>query len=147
MISNNKRAKGDDFFKITSQKIKIEEAIKKVSGKEAGALVTFIGTVRKASRGRDIKHLEHEAYNEMALKEIRKIAEVIKERWNIRKLAIVHRTGKLNLGEASILIAVSAPHRKEAYQASKYAIEKLKESTPIWKKEAWGSGEEWIVGS
>lgn len=142
-----RRTRDTDFFKITSQKIKIEEVIRKVFDAEAGALVVFIGTVRKTSRGREIKYLEYEAYKEMALKEFRKIAKVIKESWNIRRLAIVHRLGKLNLGEASVLIAVSAPHRKEAYQASRYIIEQLKQSIPIWKKEVWEGGEEWIQGS
>jgi molybdopterin synthase catalytic subunit len=137
----------NNFFKITSTKIEIEEVIGKASDIESGAMVVFIGMVRKSSRGREVKYLEYEAYGEMALREFDKIAQEIKQMWNIRKLAIVHRIGKLNLGEISVLIVVSAPHRDEAYGASRYAIEKLKQSVPIWKKEVWEDGEEWIQGS
>ena len=140
-------AEDADFFKIVSDKIEIEEVIRKVSDIESGAIVVFIGTVRKSSRGRKIKYLEYEAYREMTLREFSKIAQEIRQMWDIRKLAIVHRIGKLDLGEISILIVVSAPHRDEAYRASRYAIEKLKQAVPIWKKEVWEGGEEWIQGS
>ena len=137
----------NNFFKITSTKIEVEEVIGKASDIESGAMVVFIGTVRKSSRGKEVKYLEYEAYGEMALREFYKIAQEIRQMWNVRKLAIVHRIGKLNLGEISVLIVVSAPHRDEAYRASRYAIEKLKQSVPIWKKEVWEGGEEWIRGS
>jgi molybdopterin synthase catalytic subunit len=118
-----------------------------VSDIESGAVVAFIGTVRKSSRGREVKYLEYEAYSEMALREFAKIAQEIRQMWDIRRLAIVHRIGKLSLGEVSVLIVVSAPHRDEAYRASRYAIEKLKQTVPIWKKEIWEGGDEWIQGS
>ncbi len=135
------------FFKITPQKIVVESVVRKVQDVESGALVVFIGTVRRTSRGREVEHLEYEAYREMALKEFDRLGEDIKEKWKIKKLAIVHRTGKIKLGEASVVIAVSAPHRKEAYKASRYAIERLKRCVPIWKKEVWKGGEQWIQGS
>ncbi|MGH7890295.1 MAG: molybdenum cofactor biosynthesis protein MoaE [Thermodesulfobacteriota bacterium] len=135
------------FFKITSQKIVVESVVRKVQDVESGALVVFIGTVRRTSRGREVEHLEYEAYREMALKQFDRMGEDIKEKWKIKKLAIVHRTGKIKLGEASVVIAVSAPHRKEAYKASRYVIERLKQSVPIWKKEVWKGGEQWIQGS
>ncbi len=140
-------AEATDFFKIVSDKIEIEEVIRKVSDIESGAVVAFIGTVRKSSRGREVKYLEYEAYSEMALREFAKIAQEIRQMWDIRRLAIVHRIGKLSLGEVSVLIVVSAPHRDEAYRASRYAIEKLKQTVPIWKKEIWEGGDEWIQGS
>jgi molybdopterin synthase catalytic subunit len=94
-----------------------------------------------------IEYLEYEAYEEMALREFRRIRDEVKAKWNVRRVVIVHRTGKLKLGEVSLVIALSAPHRDEAYQASRYVIEKLKQSVPIWKKEVWEGGEEWIQGS
>jgi molybdopterin synthase catalytic subunit len=103
--------------------------------------------VRKLSKGKEVKYLEYEAYKEMALREFCKIVEEIKEKWNVKKIAIIHRTGKIKLGEASVIIAVSAPHRDEAFQASRYIIEKLKQTVPIWKKEVWEGGDEWIQGS
>ena len=89
--------------------------------------------------------MEYEAYGEMAIREFDKIAQEIRQMWNVRKLAIVHRIGKLNLGEISVLIVVSAPHRDEAYRASRYVIEKLKQTVPIWKKEIFGDGEVWVA--
>jgi len=147
MIGNKRSVRYDDFFKITSQRIGVEGVVKKVLDIEAGALVVFIGMIRKLSRGREIEYLEYESYKEMAIREFKKIAEEMKNKWNVRKIAIVHRTGKLKVGEVSVVIAVSASHREEAYQASRYAIEKLKQSVPIWKKEVWEGGEEWIQGS
>lgn len=147
MLRSDKTAKHDVFFKITSQKIGVECVLRKVHDIESGAVVVFIGSVRKISRGREVEHLQYEAYKKMALQEFYKIGEAIKEKWNVKKLAIVHRTGKMKLGESSVVIAVSAPHRDQAYQASRYVIEKLKQSVPIWKKEVWKGGEEWIQGS
>lgn len=121
--------------------------IRKVLDVDSGAIVTFIGTVRRLSRGREVKSLEYEAYKKLALREFRKISDHIKEKWNVKKVAIVHRTGKLKLKETSVVIAVSASHRDEAYQASRYIIERLKKRVPIWKKEVWDGGEEWIQGS
>jgi molybdopterin synthase catalytic subunit len=140
-------ANDTDSFRITSRKIRVDSVIKKVFDTESGAVVVFIGTVRKVSRGRVIEYLEYEAYEEMALREFRRIRDEVKAKWNVRRVVIVHRTGKLKLGEVSLVIALSAPHRDEAYQASRYVIEKLKQSVPIWKKEVWEGGEEWIQGS
>jgi molybdopterin synthase catalytic subunit len=140
-------AEDKNFFKITHDKIEVEEVIRRVADIESGAIVVFIGTVRKSSRGREVKYLEYEVYSEMTLREFGKIAQEIRQMCNVRKLAIIHRVGKLSLGEISVLIALSAPHRDEAYRASRYAIEKLKQNVPIWKKEVWEAGEEWIQGS
>ena len=135
------------FFKITVKKIGVQTIIRKVLSIESGASVVFIGTVRKLSRGREIENLEYEAYEEMALREFSKIADDVKGRWNVTRVAIAHRIGKLEPGEVTLVIAVSAPHREDAYQASRYIIEELKKTVPIWKKEVWEGGEEWIQGS
>src|SRR5579864_1639897 len=109
-----------------------------------GAVIVFRGVARRHSRGRDMVHLEYEAYPEMAEKVMAQIGEEIKERWPISGVAIVHRTGVLEIGQASVVIAVSAPHRIEAFEAAEYAIDRLKQIVPIWKKEVWSDGSQWI---
>jgi molybdopterin synthase catalytic subunit len=109
-----------------------------------GAVIVFRGVARRYSRGRDVVHLEYEAYPEMAEKVMAQIGEEMKARWPITGVAIVHRTGVLEIGQASVAIAVSAPHRGEAFEATRYAIDRLKEIVPIWKKEIWSDGSQWI---
>jgi molybdopterin synthase catalytic subunit len=109
-----------------------------------GAVIVFRGVARRQSRGRDVVHLEYEAYPEMAEKVMAQIGDEMKRRWPITKVAIVHRTGVLEIGQASVVIAVSAPHRREAFEAAQYAIDRLKEIVPIWKKEVWSDGSQWI---
>jgi molybdopterin synthase catalytic subunit len=146
-MTKNRYKSENTFFKITTRKIRVQSIIGKVLGTESGASVVFIGTVRRLSRGREIKNLEYEAYEEMALREFSKIADDVKEKWDVTRVVIAHRIGKLELGEVTLVIAVSAPHRDDAYQASRHIIEELKKTVPIWKKEVWDSGEEWIQGS
>lgn len=111
----------------------------------AGAIVTFVGIVRDTSRGRDVDHLEYEAYQEMAEAVLGELAAEVEECWPGMHAAIAHRVGSLQVGEAAVVIAVSAPHRAEAFDACEYAIDRLKEIAPIWKKEFYtGSGEAWI---
>ena len=109
-----------------------------------GALIVFRGVARRHSRGRDVVHLEYEAYPEMAEKVMAQIADEIKSRWPVSGVAIVHRTGVLEIGQTSVVIALSAPHRGEAFEAAQYAIERLKQIVPIWKKEVWSDGSQWI---
>ena len=109
-----------------------------------GAVIVFRGVARRQSRGREVVHLEYEAYPEMAEKVMAQIGDEMKRRWPITNVAIVHRTGVLEIGQASVVIAVSAPHRGEAFAASQYAIDRLKEIVPIWKKEIWSDGSQWI---
>jgi molybdopterin synthase catalytic subunit len=109
-----------------------------------GAVIVFRGVARRHSRGRDVVHLEYEAYPEMAEKVMAQIGEEMKGRWPISRVAIVHRTGVLEIGQASVMIAVSAPHRGEAFEATSYAIDRLKQIVPIWKKEVWSDGSQWI---
>ena len=113
----------------------------------AGGICTFTGVVRDNSRGRGVTHLEYEAYAEMAEAQIRRITDVVGERWPQARVAIAHRTGRLEIGEASVVIAVSCPHRAEAFEACRYAIDHLKESVPIWKKEFATDGDSWIEGA
>jgi molybdopterin synthase catalytic subunit len=109
-----------------------------------GAVIVFRGVARRFSRGRDVVHLEYEAYPEMAEKVMAQIGAEMRARWPISGVAMVHRTGVLEIGQASVAIAVAAPHRGEAFEAAQYAIDRLKEVVPIWKKEVWSDGSQWI---
>src|SRR5262249_39931965 len=111
---------------------------------KTGATVTFIGTTRDHNDGRTVTRLEYEAYPEMALAEMRKIGELATQRWPIAAVAIVHRIGVVPIGDASVVIAVSAAHRRAAFEACHFAIDLLKEVVPIWKKEHFDGGEVWI---
>ena len=115
-----------------------------VADSHTGATVTFIGTTRDHNDGRAVTRLEYEAYPEMALAEMRKIGDVARQRWPITAIAIVHRIGLVPIGEASVVIAVSAAHRAAAFEACHFAIDRLKEVVPIWKKEHFDGGEVWI---
>jgi len=138
---------GQDFYRVTDQPLSLDSLARVVSRNTSGAIAAFLGIVREFSRGRRVLYLEYEAYKEMAEVTLKKIGEEVKKRWTVDALAIVHRVGRLEIGEASVAIIVSAPHRKEALEACAYAIERLKADAPIWKKEVWGGGEEWIAGS
>src|ERR1700682_1933950 len=131
-------------FKIVEgpiEGIELEDAVRTEAD---GAVIVFRGVARRFSRGRDVVHLEYEAYPEMAEKVMAQIGDEIKTRWPISGVAIVHRTGVLEIGQASVAIAISAPHRGEAFQAAQYAIDRLKQIVPIWKKEIWSDGSQWI---
>ncbi|TDL31404.1 molybdenum cofactor biosynthesis protein MoaE [Jeotgalibacillus sp. S-D1] len=132
------------MFVITSEPILIEEVTNKVVRPEAGAVVNFIGTVREFTKGKRTLSLQYEAYPAMAEKQLEKIGAEIKEKWPEAVTAITHRTGKLAISDIAVVIAVSTPHRKDAYLANEYAIERIKQIVPIWKKEHWEDGEEWI---
>ncbi len=112
----------------------------------AGAVCTFHGVTRDHNLGREVGHLEYEAYPAMALPALDRIAADIAARWPGARAALVHRVGRLEIGEASVVIAVSAPHRAAAFEACRYAIDALKTTVPIWKKEVWADGEAWIEG-
>lgn len=133
------------MFEITDNAIRIEPLIDAVSDSKAGAIATFIGTTRDHNRGRNVLRLEYEAYNDMAVSEFEKIAGEAAEKWEITKVAISHRIGEVPIGEASVAIAVSAPHRAEAIKACHFAIDRLKVVAPIWKKEYFEGGEVWIA--
>ena len=113
-----------------------------------GGIVTFTGVVRDNNLGRQVGHLEYEAYPDMAEAKMRQVVAEARERWPvIRGVAVVHRTGRLEIGETAVLIAIGAPHRGDgAFEAARYIIDRTKEIVPIWKKEAWADGEEWLEG-
>ncbi|WP_425352511.1 molybdenum cofactor biosynthesis protein MoaE [Alkalicoccus urumqiensis] len=115
-----------------------------VTKPEAGAVNCFIGTVREFTKGRRTLYLTYEAYEKMAEKKLAQIGSEIQEKWEETECAIAHRTGRLDISEAAVVIAVSSPHRQAAMEASSYAIERIKEIVPIWKKEQWEDGTAWI---
>ncbi|MCG8591635.1 MAG: molybdenum cofactor biosynthesis protein MoaE [Proteobacteria bacterium] len=116
----------------------------RVSGRDAGGVVTFVGAVRDRARGHDIRYLEYEAYPEMAEREMDKIAQQASERWPGVRVAIAHRVGHLEVGDLAVVIAAAAPHRAEAFEACRFAIDTLKQTVPIWKKEVATDGEYWV---
>lgn len=129
---------------LTSEPIVINDVIEKVMRPEAGAVNTFTGTVREFTDGKQTLFLEYQAYQSMAEKKLIEITEEIECKWGNAKIAIAHRTGRLEISDIAVVIAVSTPHRKDAFQASQYAIDRLKEIVPIWKKEHWNDGTRWI---
>ena len=133
-----------ESVELTDRAIDVNALLKKVSHPKAGAVVLFLGTVRDNDRGRHVKFLEYEAYQPMALREMNRVVEEARRRWPLLGIAIVHRLGHLDVGDISVAIAVSSGHRKEAFEAGRYAIDTLKQTVPIWKKEVWDSGEAWI---
>lgn len=129
---------------ITDQVISAESLIKEVSCPSSGAVAAFVGIAREYSGGKRVIELEYEAYPEMALKKMEEIATEVRERFGVDKVAMAHRVGTLKIGEASIVIAISAPHRKEALAACQFAIDRVKEIVPIWKKELFEDGSRWV---
>lgn len=131
-------------FRLSEEPLSLDAAVDEVRSDEAGAIATFTGTTRARSRGRDVLHLDYEAYEEMAELEMQRIAEDLRRRYDLRAVAIHHRVGRVGIGETSVVIAVSAPHRADALAACRDAIDTLKETVPLWKKETYRGGEEWI---
>ncbi len=132
------------MFRVTNEAIDLNELVRYVTDPEAGAIVPFIGITRNNNEGRKVIALEYEAYPEMAEKELARIGAEAKQKWPICKIAIVHRLGPVQIGEASVIIAVSSAHRDAAFAASRFAIEEIKKTVPIWKKEVFEGGEVWI---
>jgi molybdopterin synthase catalytic subunit len=129
---------------ISEKPLDVQQVVDKVTRREAGAINTFIGTVREFTQGKRTLYLEYEAYKPMAEKKLAEIGQEIKQKWPDSNTAIVHRVGRLNITDVAVIIAVSTPHRADSYDASRYAIERIKEIVPIWKKEHWENGEKWI---
>ena len=129
---------------LTDAAISLDDTIRRVRHPEAGAIVLFLGTVRDTRHGARVHHLEYEAYETLALREMRTIAADAAARWPLLRVAMVHRVGTLRVGETSVAIAVSAPHRADAFAAGQFAIDALKHRVPIWKKEVWEGGEVWV---
>jgi molybdopterin synthase catalytic subunit len=131
-------------FRLTGDPIDVDAVLAEVADERAGAIASFVGTTRVHSRGRTVTYLEYEAYEGMAEQEMARIAGELLRRYDLCSVAITHRLGRVEIGEASVAIAVSAPHRADALAACKDAIDTLKETVPLWKKEVYESGEQWI---
>jgi molybdopterin synthase catalytic subunit len=132
-------------IKITSETLNLSECVDKVMSPQAGGIDVFIGTVRDHTKGKKVMRLEFEAYEKMALSEMQKIADEMMKRWPLHKIVMHHRVGILQIGEVPVIIAVSASHRDAAFDACRYAIDTLKQTVPIWKKEVFEDGEEWVA--
>jgi molybdopterin synthase catalytic subunit len=131
-------------FRLRSDALSLAAVVDEVRSERAGAIATFVGTTRVESRGRTVLYLDYEAYEEMAEGVMAAIAAELSGRYELCEIAIHHRTGRVEIGEPSVVIAVSAPHRQDALAACKDAIDTLKERVPLWKKEVYEGGEEWI---
>jgi molybdopterin synthase catalytic subunit/molybdopterin converting factor small subunit len=131
-------------FVLSGEPLDVTRVAAEAASEDAGAVATFVGTVRRRSRGRDVVRLEYEAFEEMAEPMLRRLADGLKAKHGLCEVAIHHRIGRVDIGEASVVIAVSAPHRAAALDACREAIDTLKETIPLWKKEIYADGEEWI---
>jgi molybdopterin synthase catalytic subunit len=135
-------------IRVMAAPLSVDEALASVADPGAGGTCVFVGTVRDSSDAGDVTGLRYEAWDELAVTRLEELADELLRRWPLRKVAIHHRTGDLTIGEASVVIACSAPHRADAFEACRHAIERLKQDVPIWKKEALVSGEaHWVMGS
>lgn len=132
------------MIELKKGKIKIKDVISFVESPDAGAIDVFIGTVRNQTKGKEVTHLEFEAYESMAINEIEKIIQKAKAKWPILLIAVVHALGKLEIGDIPVVIAVSTPHRKAAFEACQFVIDELKKTVPIWKREFFKDGDQWV---
>ena len=132
------------LIKITDGPISIDEGLRQVASHSNGGIVTFTGSTRSSTKDKKVKYLFYDAYVPMARSEMAKIADFIAETFEVRDIAMVHRIGKVPIGETSVLVATAAPHRAEAFKACRYAIDTLKNTVPIWKKEFFEDGEVWV---
>ncbi len=143
-VSGGSPAAREKCFRITDKPLDTNAIEQLVTAANSGAVVLFAGTVRDHARGRNVLRLDYEAYPAAAEKMLAQIGDEIERRWDVERVAIVHRTGSLQIGEASVVIGVSSAHRAEAFEACRYAIERIKEIVPIWKKEWYEGGAAWI---
>ena len=132
------------MIKITHEPLDAEVLTAQVCSETNGAVVTFLGTTRRITRGREVLHLEYEAYRPMADSKLAEIAGEMRERWSVEDIAIAHRLGRLEVGEISLVVAVASPHRREAFAACQYCVDRIKQTVPIWKKEFFEDGEVWV---
>jgi molybdopterin synthase catalytic subunit/molybdopterin converting factor small subunit len=131
-------------FRLVEGPIDVAAVLREVETKDAGAIASFVGTVRARSRDREVQHLDYEAYEGMAEEVMEQLASALKVKYDLCEVAITHRVGRVEVGEASVAIAISAPHRQAALAACGEAIDTLKNTVPLWKKEVYEGGEEWI---
>jgi molybdopterin synthase catalytic subunit len=135
-----------DFCELTKDIISVESVARRIIPSDCGATVTLDGYVRQFTSDRETLYLVYEAYDEMALKEMKKLIDAARQRFEISHVGIVHRLGRLEIGETSVVISVAAPHRKAAFEACEWLIRELKRTVPIWKKEVYADGEHWVEG-
>jgi len=136
-----------ELFLVTDRPLDAAALSAAVRRDESGALLVFAGVARNDSEGRSVVGLEYEAHASMALKKLREVAEEVRARWPVTGIGIQHRTGRLAIGETSLLVAVSSAHRKEAFEACRYAVDRVKQIVPVWKKEIWEDGDgAWVPG-
>lgn len=138
-------ADGDNWLGLTDAELPIGTLYDWCVRPDCGAVVLFSGTARDHAEGRtDVRHLEYEAYEEMVVPKLQEIADEVRVRWpDVGRIVLIHRVGRLGLGDSSVVVCVSAPHRAEAFAASRFAIDALKVSVPVWKREVWEGGSDW----
>src|SRR5512139_2385712 len=134
------------LIRVTPDVLVTQEAIDAVASPAAGAINVFLGVVRNNNLGRDVRYLDYEAYPSMADRVMREIAEESIQKFGFEDVAVLHRTGKLQIGETSLLIAVSSGHRAESFEGGHWLVNEVKKRVPVWKKEVWSDGESWIEG-
>ncbi len=134
------------MFEVTSEPLDPQRLMDFVRKDESGAVVLFYGVVRNVNEGRRVQYLEYDAYRGMAIKKMREVAEEVRARWPITEIGMIHRMGRLEVGEAALMVAVSSPHRREAFEACQQAVDRVKEIVPVWKKEVGEGGEIWVEG-
>jgi molybdopterin synthase catalytic subunit len=134
------------MFGIQSEPLDPAPLVASVRRDDAGAIALFYGVVRNENLGRAVQYLEYDAYPEMAIKKMREVADEVRAKFPIAEVGVLHRIGRLEIGETSLLVAVSSGHRKEAFEACHYAVDRIKQIVPVWKKEVWADGSEWIEG-
>lgn len=145
-MSDQAISREDDFVELTAEALDVGAIARRVVPESCGAIVTLDGFVRRYTKGRETLYLEYEGYEPMALKEMEKLVVAAHAQFEIANVGIVHRLGKLEIGETSVVIAVAAPHRRHAFEACEWLIKELKRTVPIWKKEVYANGETWIGG-
>ncbi len=134
------------MFEITTEPLDPQRLVDAVRRDECGAITLFYGVVRNENLGRAVRYLEYDAYPEMAIKKMKGVAAEVRAKFAVAEVGILHRIGRLEVGETSLLVAVSSAHRKEAFEACHYAVDRVKQTVPIWKREVWDDGSEWIEG-
>ncbi len=136
----------EPLIQITREPLDRNALVATICDPGVGGIVVFEGVVRDYARGKQIRYLEYDVYPEMAIQQIRAIIAEAEKRWGVERVAVAHRVGRLEIGEASVIVAVATPHRAEAFDACRYIIDTLKTTVPIWKKEVATTGEEWVEG-
>ncbi len=134
------------MFAITHEPLDPAVLVEAVRVDESGAVALFYGVVRNENMGRNVQYLEYDVYPEMAIKKMQEIADEVRAKYTITGIGVLHRVGRLEIGETSLLVAVSSAHRVAAFEACHFAVDRIKQVVPIWKKEVWDNGEEWIEG-